>query len=118
MSSFCPFSYFHDRTAVRSGAEIVLLRLRLNVSQGASLGDFLLAPVCPMEKVTLWEGLLYLTSGFVSGESSFYALPLLILLSYYNQCQGYINIDLLSFLLCVSQHGALLWDFLLAPWRK
>jgi len=41
-------------TAVRSGAEIGLLSLRLSVSQGASLGDFLLAPVCPIEKVTLW----------------------------------------------------------------
>ena len=27
--------------------------------QGASLGDFLLTPMCPLEKVTLWEGLLY-----------------------------------------------------------
>ena len=44
---------------VRSGAEIGLLSLRLSVSQGASLGDFLLAPVCPIEKVTLWEGFLY-----------------------------------------------------------
>ena len=26
------------------------------------LGDFLLAPACPIEKVTLWEGFLYLTS--------------------------------------------------------
>ena len=40
---------------VMSGAEIGLLSLRLSVSQGASLGDFLLAPACPIEKVTLWE---------------------------------------------------------------
>jgi len=32
-------------TAVRSGTEIDLLSLRLSVSQGASLGDLLLAPV-------------------------------------------------------------------------
>ena len=39
------------RTGVRSGAEIGLLSPRLSVSQGASLGDFLLAPACPIEKV-------------------------------------------------------------------
>ena len=53
------FSFFfpclHDRATVRSGAEIGLLSLRLSVSQGASLGDFLLALACPIEKVTLWE---------------------------------------------------------------
>jgi len=49
------FSCLHDRATVRSGAEIGLLSLRLSVSQGASLGDFLLAPACPIEKVTLWE---------------------------------------------------------------
>ena len=43
------------RCPVRSGAEIGLLSLRLSVSQGASLGDFLLAPARPIEKVTLWE---------------------------------------------------------------
>ena len=48
-------SCLHDRATVRSGAEIGLLSLRLSVYQGASLGDFLLAPVCPIEKVTLWE---------------------------------------------------------------
>jgi len=38
----------------RSGAEISLLGLRLSVSAGASLGDFLLAPACPVEeKITL-----------------------------------------------------------------
>jgi len=46
-------------TAVRSGAEIGLLSLRLSVSQGASLGDFLLAPACPIEKVTLWVGFFF-----------------------------------------------------------
>jgi len=49
------FSCLHDRATVRSGAEIGLLSLRLSVSQGASLGDFLLAPARPIEKVTLWE---------------------------------------------------------------
>jgi len=42
----------HDRATVRTGAEI---SLRLSISQGALLGDFLLAPMCPVEKVTLWE---------------------------------------------------------------
>jgi len=46
-------------TTVRSGAEIGLLRLGLSVSQGVSLGDFLLAPTCPIEKHTLWVGFLY-----------------------------------------------------------
>jgi len=55
-------SYLHDRATVRSGAEIGLLSLRPSVSQGASLEGFLLAPACPIEKVTLWEGFLYLTS--------------------------------------------------------
>ena len=49
-----------------NGTEIGLLRLGLSVSQCASLGDFLLAPVCPIEKVPLWEGLPYLTSGFLN----------------------------------------------------
>jgi len=43
-------SYLHDRTTVRSGAE---MSLGLSVSQGASIGDFLLALVCPITKVTL-----------------------------------------------------------------
>jgi len=39
-------------TGVRSGAEHGLLSLlRLSVYQDASLGDFLLAPACPIEKV-------------------------------------------------------------------
>ena len=42
-------------------AEIGLLSFWRRISQGASLGDFLLAPKCPIEKVTLWVGLLYLT---------------------------------------------------------
>jgi len=45
------------------GAQIGLLSLTLSVSQVASLGEFLLAPACPIEKVTLWEGFLYLTLG-------------------------------------------------------
>jgi len=44
--------------SVRSGAEIGLLSLRLSVSQVVSLGDFLLAPACPIEKVILWVGFL------------------------------------------------------------
>jgi len=56
-------SDLHDKTPVRGDAKIGLLGLRLSVSQGASLRDFQLAPACPIEKVTLWEGLLYLTSG-------------------------------------------------------
>jgi len=55
-------------TAVRSRAEIDRLSLRLRVFRGESLGDFLLAPVCPIEKVTLLEGLLYLMLGFNSDE--------------------------------------------------
>jgi len=46
-------------TAVRSGTEVGLLSLGLNVTQGALLGDFLFAPVCPIEKVPLWVDLLY-----------------------------------------------------------
>ena len=41
-------------TGVRSGAEIGLLNRRLSVFQGASIGDFTLAPACPIEKGTLW----------------------------------------------------------------
>jgi len=54
--------------SVRSGAETGLLSLRLSVSQGASLGYFLLAPACPIEKVTLWVCFLYLTSGSETDE--------------------------------------------------
>jgi len=81
-------SYLHDRIAVRSGAgtpqvpcqewcrypsgalanissgpEISRLGLRLSVSQGPPLGDFLIAPACPIEKVTLWAGFLHLMRG-------------------------------------------------------
>ena len=62
------FSYLHDRAIVRGGAEIGLLSLRLSVSQGESLGDFLFATACPIERVTLWEGFLYLTSGSETDE--------------------------------------------------
>jgi len=55
-------------TAVRCGAEIGLLSLMLSVSQGASMGDFPLAPACPMEKVNPWKSFLYLTSGFETDE--------------------------------------------------
>jgi len=50
------FSHLHDRTVVRSGAEIGLLSLALSVSRGVSLGDFPLAPMRPVEKGTLWAG--------------------------------------------------------------
>jgi len=50
-----PFSHLHDRRAVRSGVEIGLF----NIPQGERV---LHAPACPIEKVTLWDGLLYLTS--------------------------------------------------------
>jgi len=51
--TFSSFSSgLHDRTAVRSGAEIDLLSFRLSVSQGSLLGDFLLAPPCPIDKIT------------------------------------------------------------------
>jgi len=54
--------------SVRSGAEIGLLGSRLSVSQGASLGDFLLASSCPIDKVTLWEGFLYSMPGSETDE--------------------------------------------------
>jgi len=41
------------RTAVRSGAEVGLLSLRLSVSQGVSLGDSRSAPTCSINNVTL-----------------------------------------------------------------
>ena len=41
-------------------AGIGLLGPWLNVSQGTSLGDSQLVPMCPWKKVTLWEGLLCL----------------------------------------------------------
>jgi len=66
----CTSSYLHDRATVRSGAEIGLMSFRLSVSQGASLGDFLLAPACPVEKETLWEGFFYLTSGSETDEGA------------------------------------------------
>jgi len=57
-SCFC----FHDRTAVRSGAEISLLSLWLSSSQGMSLlADFLLASKCSIKKLPLEEGPLHLT---------------------------------------------------------
>ena len=51
-------SYLHERTPVRCGAEIDLLSLGLSVSQCASLGDFLLAPACTIDKVinSMWRG--------------------------------------------------------------
>jgi len=55
---------------VRSGAKIHLLRLRLSISQGTSLGDFLLAPVCRIEKATLCVGFFHLTWGSETDELS------------------------------------------------
>ena len=40
-------------------AETGLQSLWLSVCHGASLGDFLLARACHMEKVTLWVGALF-----------------------------------------------------------
>jgi len=42
-------------TGVKSGAEISLLSLRLSLSQGASLGDFLLAPGVPYRGLPLFN---------------------------------------------------------------
>jgi len=53
---------------VRRGAEFGQLSLRLSVSQSASLGDFLLALACHIEKVTQWICFLYLTSGSETDE--------------------------------------------------
>ena len=61
-------SYLHDRIAVRSGTEIDLLSLRCSVSQGATFGDILLASVCSIKKIALWEGFSYLTSGSETNE--------------------------------------------------
>ena len=58
---------------VLTGARIERCRnwpTRLSVSQGVSLGDFLLAPTCPIEKLTLWEGFLYLTLGSKTNEGA------------------------------------------------
>jgi len=50
------------RTKVRYSAEIELLSITLSVAQGAPLGDFMLAHVCAIAKVTLtgalasWQG--------------------------------------------------------------
>ena len=71
--SLCPYS----RTAVRSDA---CWLITLGVSQGVSLRDFQLASGCPVEKVTLWEVVLYLTSRelfkltSVSQKTKFFAL--------------------------------------------
>jgi len=59
------FSY-SDQT--QGFAEISLLSLWFTVSQGESLGDFLLAPACPIEKVNLWVSLLYSTSTSETNE--------------------------------------------------
>ena len=52
----------------RSGAKIYLLSHRLGVSQHGSVGDFLLAPACPIKKVTPLEGFFYLTLGSEADE--------------------------------------------------
>ena len=53
---------------MRSGAETSLLNLELSISEGVPLMNFLLTPLCPIEKVTLWVGFLYLTSGSETDE--------------------------------------------------
>jgi len=65
---FLPFSFISPRRAtVRSGAEIGLLSLMVSLSPGAPSGDFLLAPTCPIEKVILRLGFLYLMPGSDEG---------------------------------------------------
>ena len=72
----------HDRTAVRSvqvprrcpvqcqeWCRNCPTESRTQRFQGASLGDFLLAPACHIEMVALWEGFLYLTSGSETEKS-------------------------------------------------
>jgi len=61
-------SYLQDRIAARSGAKIGLLSAWISVFRSSSLGDFLLASACLIEKVTVLEGLLYLTPGFETNE--------------------------------------------------
>ena len=63
------FLYLKDRIAARNGAELSRPSLSLGVPQGASLEDFPLAPACPIEKVSLWVGFLYLTSGSELGPT-------------------------------------------------
>ena len=58
---------------VSEGCRYGLLSLLFKASQGASLGNFPLAYVCPIEKVTLWEGLLYLMSESETDGSSYTA---------------------------------------------
>ena len=55
-------------SAVRSSAAIGLLSLNLSASQGVSLGDFLLAPASPIEKLLLKVAFLYLTLGSETEE--------------------------------------------------
>jgi len=50
-------------------ADIGLLSLKFSVSQGAPLGDFLLAPACPLKNVSLWKGSLS-TSGSETDEAT------------------------------------------------
>ena len=49
-------------------AEINLPSFWLCVSEGESLGDFLLAPVCPTGKASLWEDIFCLMPGFETKE--------------------------------------------------
>ena len=58
------FLFFFVSPWQNSCQEVGLLSLRLSTYQGASLGDFLLAPACPIEKVAVWVGFLYSPSGF------------------------------------------------------
>jgi len=56
-------------TSVKGLPKLVYWVFGLSVSQGASLGDFVLAPTRPIEKVILWASLLYLTSGSDTRDS-------------------------------------------------
>jgi len=51
------------QTAVRSGTEIDLQSIRLSVSQNASIGDFLLAPACPIGEGNSMSGLALFIAG-------------------------------------------------------
>ena len=63
------FSFFlRGRMDVRCGGEIGLLSLQLMGFWDVSLEDCPLAPACLIEKVTLWECHLYLTSGSETNE--------------------------------------------------
>jgi len=61
--------FFRSLICVRRSQKLASLSLWLSVSQAASLGDVLLAPACPIEKITLLVNLLCLTSGSETGKA-------------------------------------------------